>query len=529
VKNYFAIYSADSTDDLGNAVVLLHKQIQGRTINGWLILAAVLGAAIVVADGLTRAPDPEYGLPLQPLEYKPNHAAFLLAALALPLMFAYAKKAQVPLSEAMFLWFTFCTTAYTKDFSYLRLPGAPLFVTDIVLVALLFWIYILPRSQNPRSPLGLNIFLALFATAGVVAAARGFWGNGETTLVLRDSALVAYAFFLLVGYHLFRNWTSIKRFAAWFLLGTALSVLNGLAWFVVVPGQRRFVLPGIYVLVSLVIVLMATANRLIRKKAGCILAVVFSLGLLLANTRSVFVSLGTVLLFCLIVPGLLRVKIRSASLVKALITAAMLVCAVVFFSLRLKTGRDFSTRVADEQSSGILHTSDDPYWQFRLAAWTEAWKRFEQYPPCGEGFGIPFVFDIYDNDARPHNTFLTVLYKMGLFGFLPFFAFLAYFFWGGLRAVLRNSANRGAVFLQIVILAQLSFCVYGGASFVVESPYLASLFWAGMGIGLRVIKKLDWERSFRSSVDRCSLNASDLANRACMSDREVGLAHGGIK
>jgi O-antigen ligase len=351
-------------------------------------------------------------------------------------------------------------------------------------------------------------------------------------LVLRDSALVAYAFFLLVGYHLFRTWTSIKRLAVWFLLGTALSVLNGLALFVVVPEQRRFVVAGIYALVSLVIVLLATANRLIRKMAGCILAVIFSLGVLFANTRSVFISLGAVLPLCLIAPGLLRVKIRSVSLLKALITAAVLVCAVVFFSLRLKTGRDFGMRVTDELASGILHTSDDFYWQFRLAAWNEAWRRFAEYPPAGEGFGIPFMFDFYDieiNDARPHNTYLTVLYKMGLVGFLPFLGFLAYFFCGALRAVFRNSANRGVVFLQIALLAALSFCVYGGGFFVVESPYLASLFWAGMGVGLRLIKKLDMERSFRSLVHRSSLNAPSLANRAHIDDRKIGWAQGGIQ
>jgi len=59
--------------------------------------------------------------------------------------------------------------------------------------------------------------------------------------------LIAYALFLLVGYHLFRDWLAIRRVAVWFVLGTALSVLNGLAWLVVAPEQRRFVAPGVYV------------------------------------------------------------------------------------------------------------------------------------------------------------------------------------------------------------------------------------------------------------------------------------------
>jgi len=240
------------------------------------------------------------------------------------------------------------------------------------------------------------------------------------------------------------------------------------------------------------------ANRLIRPQVvGWILAGVFSLGLLLANARSLFVSLAIVFLVVLFVPGMLRRKLRSARLVTTLVTVAVLVCSFVFLFLHLQVGRDFTTRLADNMASGILHTSDDAFWQFRLMAWKEAQRRFEQYPAAGEGFGIPFNFEIWDNDPRPHNTFVTVLYKMGLLGFLPLFALLAYFFWLCLRAVHRNSGNRRVSFLQTLFLAQVSLCVWGGADSMLESPYLASLFWVGMGIGLRIVQKLDYGRSLQ--------------------------------
>ena len=221
-------------------------------------------------------------------------------------------------------------------------------------------------------------------------------------------------------------------------------------------------------------------------------------GLLLANMRSIFISLAIVMGAAFLVPGLVGRKSRLLSVVATLVLAIVLACSFALLFFHLQAGRDFATRVSDELDSAVFHTGDDPYWQFRLAAWSEAWRRFEKYPPGGEGFGIPFVFEIWDNDARPHNTFLTVLYKMGLLGFLPLLVFLAYFFWLGLRAVYRNSANRRVAFLEIVILAQFSFCVYGGAFPVFESPYAASLFWAGMGIGLRIIKNFDLERSLRA-------------------------------
>jgi O-antigen ligase len=322
-------------------------------------------------------------------------------------------------------------------------------------------------------------------------------GRTDPILVLRDSAMIAYALFLFVGFHLFRDWLAIKRVAVWFALGTALSVLNGLAWLVAVPDQRRFIAPGVYILISLVGVLILMANRLIRSRTGWFFAGVFSAGLLLANARSLFVSLAIVLLVVLLVPGLLRRKLRSARVVTTFATAAVLLSSLLFLFLQLRVGRDFTARVADNMASGILHTSDDAFWQFRLTAWEEARRRFEQYPPAGEGFGIPFNFDIWDNDPRPHNTFLTVLYKMGLLGFLPLIALLAYFFWFCLRAIRRNSGNRRLCFLQMLFLAQVSFCVWGGADSMLESPYLASLFWVGMGVALRIVHKLEYERSSR--------------------------------
>jgi hypothetical protein len=66
------------------------------------------------------------------------------------------------------------------------------------------------------------------------------------------------------------------------------------------------------------------------------------------------------------------------------------------------------------------------------------------------------------------------------------------------RAVHRNSENRRVSFLQTLILAQVSFCVWGGADSVLESPYLASLFWVGMGLGLSMIQKLNYERSLQN-------------------------------
>ncbi len=494
--------SVGTADHPAATSVLVRRHPRGRIVNVWLILIVFVGAMIAVADGLTRVSifDREEAWN-GPFEYVPYQGAFLFAGLTLPLMIGYTRKARVALTEGLFLWFVFCTTAYTRDFSYVRWPGTPLFITDVVLLILLVSIYLVRRPRFSKIPLPVTVLLVLFFGAGALSAARGFLGHRDAMVVLRDTALVVYALFSLVAFHLLRSWLSMKRAAMWFLLGAALNTLNGLAWFIATPTERRFVYPGIYILISLAGVLAAMAGRLLQSRVGWIFAAVMCLGLMLANARSLFVSLA--ILFILGLGGVLVCKkIRFRHLVHSLIAASFLVMLATFLFLRTETGRDFAERSTEELASGVLNSGEDPNWQFRLSAWKEAWKRFEDYPLAGEGFGSPFTFELllFENDPRPHNTFLTVLYKMGLIGFLPFVALLIYVVWRGFHSMYCNRESRRVVFLQIGLLTQAAFCLFGMGNLLLESPFLASLFWASMGLSLRIMRMLDAERSFRWSV-----------------------------
>ena len=489
--------SVSSNRPLGR--VLIRRQIQGRIINSWLVVIAVLGAAIAVADGLTRTPVFEREAYWNgPLEYQQYLGAVVLASLTLPLMFGYVRQARVPVTEGLFLWFVFCTAAYTRGFSYIHWPGTPFFVTDIVLAILFLSIYLLARRRDLRVPLPVNVLVAMLVAAGALSALRGFLQHCDPIFVLRDAALVAYPLFLYVAHHLARSWLSIKRVALWFLLGTGLSVLNAFAWFLAAPQERRFIYYGTYILMALVGTFVAIANRLLRPRTGWMLAGLFCLGLALANARSLFVALPVLLVMGLCTAAKGRRKaLRHRMALATLVAATVLISALALLFLRTEAGRDFAERSAQELASGVLHSDEDTNWLFRLSAWKEAWKRFEEYPLAGEGYGIPFVFELllFDNDPRPHNTFLTVLYKMGLIGFLPLLALIVYFSWRTVGAAYRNVENPRVAWLWIVVLAQVAFCFYGTANLLLESPFLASLFWVLMGLGLRTARMVDLERA----------------------------------
>jgi O-antigen ligase len=273
-----------------------------------------------------------------------------------------------------------------------------------------------------------------------------------------------------------------------------LGTLDGLSWFFVAPSERRFIWCGIYILVSLLGILLAIANRLVRRRVAWLLVIIFCLGLSLANTRSLFVSLLVLLPVGLLMGPILCDKVRFKRVVATVVTVATFAAFALVLSLRTQIGQEFITRSFDELVSGVFDPPNDVHWQYRVLAWKEAWSRFKQDPLIGEGFGAPFAFELADIDVRPHNTFLTVLYKMGLIGFSPLLSLLVCFFWVGVRAVRRNLSHGRVGFLQITLLAQVAFCLYGSANLLLESPFLASLFWASMGLSLRMIRMLDVER-----------------------------------
>jgi O-antigen ligase len=71
--------------------------------------------------------------------------------------------------------------------------------------------------------------------------------------------------------------------------------------------------------------------------------------------------------------------------------------------------------------------------------------------------------------VRPHNTFLTILYRMGLLGFLPAMVLLVGFQWKGWRSLRTFHQQQGSLFLYVLLLAQLVASVFGFLNLLLET------------------------------------------------------------
>lgn len=448
-----------------------------------LMPLVVSGIAIALIDGLTRPANTTWEeIPQDPFDYQTSWAAVLLAALSFVIIFALKEWLTASKIELLLVWFVFNTAAYSKDFAYLKIPQLPIYVTDVVLLALLvaMWrkIWVDRRSL---------VFIAPFVAWGAFTALRSFLEGNDTKLILRDSAIIVYPLFAIAIFALIRTWEAIRCVMLLAVLGAVSSSVAGLGWFIAHPEQRRFILQGIFVFVALVGVLTARFNRLIEKGAGA-LASILAAGVFLTNARTLYVEAAALPVIGLAVRGKLS-SVSAAPIFKRVALGALLCLVTLGTVASTDSGSKFVNRAVTELASGALNSEDDGNAVFRYAAWAEALKRFSEHPLIGEGFGIPFTFEYSDSDPRPHNTYLTVLYKLGLVGAAAFLGLLITFFLSAI-VTFRRSVEPQRFYLYVIIMIQIAFCMFGGLNLLLESPFTASFFWINMGLGCRAVALL---------------------------------------
>jgi hypothetical protein len=85
---------------------------------------------------------------------------------------------------------------------------------------------------------------------------------------------------------------------------------------------------------------------------------------------------------------------------------------------------------------------------------------------------------------------------MGVLGFLPTMVLLVGFQWKGWSSLRSFHQQPEALFLYVLLLAQLVASVFGCLNLLLESPFLASIYWVILGVGMRVMSLLGREASF---------------------------------
>jgi O-antigen ligase len=153
---------------------------------------------------------------------------------------------------------------------------------------------------------------------------------------------------------------------------------------------------------------------------------------------------------------------------------------------------DVRRAFGDEAESG---SSANVGW--RLAYWRYVLRSMRSNPVLGVGFGKPAAFHwngiAYDRRrgdptdphdvSPPHNSFVNLLFRMGLLGLLPLLALIAAAAWrfaSALRAGSLSAFDRAtlvglaAIFVFIAVIASFNVAL--------EGPFMGIFFWTVLGL-----------------------------------------------
>jgi O-antigen ligase len=125
-----------------------------------------------------------------------------------------------------------------------------------------------------------------------------------------------------------------------------------------------------------------------------------------------------------------------------------------------------------------------------MVAWGTAIARFRDHPVVGIGYGGSFDFYFTGGEGpvlvhtRPHNTFLTVLYQMGLVGIVPLGLLLVYYFQRAFRHL--RGEGRNDVACVLATSFGMGMVVFGFFNLLLETPFYGSMFWMNLGVGYRL-------------------------------------------
>jgi hypothetical protein len=227
------------------------------------------------------------------------------------------------------------------------------------------------------------------------------------------------------------------------------------------------------------LVVIAFVQERVLPRRYLLLLIPFITGLFLMNHRSSFIGFaGALVLLACSRPSVgPRLAVAVAGVIVVVLVASISVGAVSV------PGLDKSV----ERAESITNESD-PNIKYRLAFWKNVARGSLQSPLIGQGFDrypesyVPTHSTDDEDNPQPHNSFLSLAYRIG-----PFAAFIVLFMiarWTAQGFVASRRAADPTMRAALGAVAAVMVFLFADAAFNValEVPYFSVLFWLTVGL-----------------------------------------------
>jgi hypothetical protein len=426
--------------------------------------------------------------------------------------------------------FFFLLTFFAKPFAYVSFPlgGFRLFISDLTLLVTLLACFPLWGRGELKRKQAFLVLLGIYLAFGTLRLGLSFFGHERESGVfqqLRDYALVYQSLWVLVGMALsVRGWTILLS-----VVFVAVGLAHGYAW-----GQL-LILGTMTPKLGLTHLGGADANEVIEPLLPLVFAfwparTAFAFNLLSGNmfAGQAFIYLKkTWFIACFVLGfpiGILarnpKVPSRSRRLKLAALAAglglALGVVGIVFvafrsqphegltlWSLPEEIGRAFVSfwrRYVSQVEDLVFHGELDRdgegrvvslmVWRFHL--WKQAWSGFAERPWLGQGFGPHVVQTVFGgkpaiSDGKwisgPHNSFLSIAFRVGIVGVLSLAGMMVYaarsWFRGMIVAIRKRSLINGVP--EVLTACFVAMCLYAMFNVCMENPHYGIWFWLFLG------------------------------------------------
>ena len=388
-----------------------------------------------------------------------------------------------------------------------QIGGVPLFLTEIFILGaglvaavtrpapLVCW---LVSGGLARAP-GFMLWLLFITSIAYTVAAFGPWG----ILAVRDFAIFGYGCIFALTYVVLDTRDKAAAAMRWFTYSAIVLALLLIAdtvtgAHVIFPPEYRFVTSahllaesygggdvGGIISFSLIALLAYAATSAERRSLHLLAAAVCFYAVMITQTRSAILGLVLASLYSLF--GMRTTQRLSFLALGVAAVLAFFMVPVLMPDSGLARAISMFTEAA--RSGFALHADANVY--FRLLRWDKVFELWWDHPLFGVGFGQPIVPKSLlnadevgaFNAGLPHNTYLTILARLGLFGFILIMGAWIVSIVLATKAIRRRTFGPDAFAAGAALVSMMGF-----ASFVLflERPMHNATLWIVAAIACRL-------------------------------------------
>jgi len=346
---------------------------------------------------------------------------------------------------------------------------------------------------------GVMLWLLFVISVAYTVAAFGQWG----ILAVRDFAIFGYGCIFALTYIVLDTHERAAAAMRWFTYSAIILALLLIAdtasgAHVLFPPEYRLVTStglfaesygggdvGGIISFSLIALLAYAAASPERRPLHLVAAAICFYAVMITQTRSAILGLGLASLY-----GLFGMRTTQRISFIALGVGATLAFVVVPVLMPESGLARAISMFSDAVRSGFtVHADANAY--FRLLRWDKVFELWRQHPLFGVGFGKPIVpasliteaEDGKFNAGLPHNTYLTILARLGLCGFILTMGAWIVSIVVATRAIRRPTFGADAFAAGASLVAMMGF-----ATFVLflERPMHNAALWIVAAIACRL-------------------------------------------